>query len=157
MSLTVLESPLAGIAPQAAREGHPVWAEIAPYFTPSEFENPHDMDVAYLRLLFRIRVRAGVPMHITDDARDPDSDVGADLTAHKKKPCRATDGQVRGETVEGVYLPPSECLARIIIAAVEEGVVRIGVYKSKKGLGDIWHIDAETHPENPSPRLWTKW
>jgi hypothetical protein len=157
MSLTVLQSPLAGVAPQAAREGHPVWAEIAPHFTPSEFENPHDMDVAFLRWIHKVRLRAGVPMRITSDARDPDGDTGADLSAHKKRPCRAVDGQVRGETVDGVYVPPSEVLARVYIAAVLEGGVRFGTYKSSKGLGDVWHIDAETHPENPSPRWWTKW
>lgn len=152
-----LESPLKNVATVLAKPEHPVWAEIAEFFKPTEFANPHDMDVGFLRWLYRVRKRAGVPMHITSDARDPDGDVGADKSAHKKRPCRAIDGQVRGETVDGVYLPPSECLARIIIAAIEEGCVRIGVYKSKKNLGDIYHLDTETHQENPSPRLWTKW
>jgi len=152
-----LASPLKGVATAAAREGHPVWAEIAEFFSPTEFTNPWDMDVAYLRWLFRVRKRAGVPMHITSDARDPDSDVGADLTAHKKRPCRAIDGQVRDETIGDVLVPASECLARIYIAAVLEGCVRFGTYRSTKGLGDIYHLDCETHRENPSPRWWTKW
>lgn len=155
--MTTLVSPLVTAPRELAVVHHPVWAEIAAFFSPSEFANPHEMDVQFLRWLYRVRKRAGVPMHITSDARDPDSDVGADLTAHKKRPCCAIDGQVRGETVGGVYMPPSECLARIVIAAVIEGCVRIGIYKSAKGLGDIYHLDCETHPDNPSPRLWTKW
>jgi hypothetical protein len=155
--MIALASPLKHASPQLAKPDHPVWAEIAEHFGPSEFANPERMDVEFLRLLYRVRKRAGVPMHITSDSRDPDSEVGADLTAHKKVPCRAIDGQVRGETVDGVYLPPSECLARVIIAAIQEGVVRIGIYKSSKGLGDIFHLDAETHADNPSPRIWTKW
>jgi hypothetical protein len=79
--------------------------------------------------------------------------VGADLTAHKKVPCRAVDGQVKDEW-KG--MPGSEQLARIVIAAVKKGIVRVGIYKSAKGLGDIYHLDAETSVENPSPRLWTK-
>ena len=51
----------------------------------------------------------------------------------------------------------SEQLARIYIAAVMLGCVRFGTYKSEKGLGDIYHLDCETHEENPSPRWWTKW
>lgn len=155
--MLVLESPLRNASPQHARPDHPVWAEIAEHFSPSEFSRPDLMDVEFLRLLYRIRKRAGVPMHLTSDARAPDSEVGADLTAHKKVPCRAIDGQVRDETIGGVFVPASECLARIIIAAVVEGCVRIGIYKSTRGLGDIYHLDAETHPDNPSPRLWTKW
>lgn len=155
--MIALVSPLKNASPQPARLDHPVWAEIEEFFVPMEFEHPERMDVEFLRWLFRVRERAGVPMHITDDSRDPDSDVGADHTAHKKVPCRATDGQVRDETIDGVFVPASECLARIIIAAVAEGCVRIGIYKSAKGLGDIWHLDCETHPENPSPRMWTKW
>lgn len=149
-----LESPLAKHLPVAAKKGHPVWTEIAPQFTPEDFDNPYDMDVEFLRWLHRVRMRAGVPMWITSDARDPDGEVGASKSAHKKRPCRAIDGQVR-DSHKG--MPGSEQLARIYIAAVLEGCVRFGTYKSSKGLGDIFHLDCETHVENPSPRWWTKW
>jgi hypothetical protein len=149
-----VQSPLGKVSPQFAHKDHPVWAEVRPEFTPKDFANPYRMDVGFLRWLHGVRKEAGVPMWITSDARDADSDVGADLTAHKKLPCRAVDGQVKDEW-KG--MPGSEQLARIIIAAVKEGCVRIGVYKSKRGLGDIYHLDAETHPDNPSPRMWTKW
>lgn len=152
-----LESPLKNASPQRAKADHPVWAEIAPEFLPSEFKNPYAMDVGFLRWLHKVRLRAGVPIRITSDARDPDGDVGADLSAHKKRPCRAIDGQVRDEVIGGVSVPASECLARIYIAAVQEGCVRFGTYKSSRGLGDIYHLDAETHSDNPSPRWWTKW
>ena len=141
-----MESPLKNVSPQLAKKGHPVWSEIAPYFAPSEFNNPFEMDVGFLRWLLKVRKRAGVSMTITSDARDPKGTTGADKSAHKKRPCRAIDGQVKN----------SEQLARIVIAAVQEGCVRIGIYKSKRGLGDVYHLDAETSAENPSPALWTK-
>lgn len=152
-----LESPIRNNSPQHAVKDHPVWAEIAGFFTPHEFRNPYEMDVSFLRWLYRVRKRAGVPMHITSDARDPDGSVGADKSAHKKRPCRAIDGQVRDEVVNGVSIPASECLARIYIAAVKEGCVRFGTYKGSSGKGDVYHIDVETHRDNPSPRWWTKW
>lgn len=155
--MLALESPLRTASPQRAKEGHPVWAELRPYFVPAEFSRPYEMDVEFLRWLLRVRKRAGVPMRITSDARDPDGDVGAPKSAHKKRPCRAIDGQVRDEVIGGRAVPASECLARIYIAAVTEGCVRFGTYRSTKGLGDIYHLDAETHPDNPSPRWWTKW
>ena len=150
----ILESPLRNVATQLAKSDHPVWKEIAPYFTPADFRAPHLMDVGFLRWLYRVRERAAVPMWITSDARAPESDIGADFTAHKKVPCRAIDGQVK-QLHKG--MPGSEQLARIMIAAVQEGCVRMGIYKSAKNLGDIYHLDCETHAENPSPRMWTKW
>lgn len=142
-----MESPLKNVSPQRAKHDHPVWAEISPYFAPSEFNEPYEMDVGFLRWLLTVRKRAGVPMVITSDARDPDGNVGAAKSAHKKRPCRAIDGQVKN----------SEQYARIVFAAIHEGCVRVGVYKSARGLGDIYHLDLETHPDNPSPRMWTKW
>lgn len=155
--MRIMLSPLAGIALVSAVEGHPVWQEIAAHFVPSEFNDPYNMDAAYLRLLFKVRVRADVPMHLTSDARDPAGDVGAAKSAHKKRPCRAVDGQVKDEVIGGAAVPASECLCRIYIAAVQEGLVRFGTYQSGVGLGDIYHLDAETHTDNPSPRWWTKW
>lgn len=152
--MSVLLSPLSLANRELAVIGHPVWSELVPFFTPKDFRNPYMMDVEFLRWLVAVRKRADVPMWITSDAREPDSDVGADLTAHKKVPCRAIDGQVRHEW-NG--MPGSEQLARIVIAAVQLGCVRVGIYKSTKGLGDIYHLDCETHADNPSPRLWTKW
>lgn len=151
--MKALVSPLAGLKPEFASKGHVVWKEITPYFTPADFANPFEMDVHFLRWLRDVRVRAGVPMWLTSDARPEDGTVGADLSAHKKRPCRAIDGQVRDKP----DLVGSEQLARIYIAAVMLGCVRFGTYKSEKGLGDIYHLDCETHEENPSPRWWTKW
>ena len=147
-------SPLFNLTPERAALNHPVWGEIAPEFMPHDFRNPYAMDAHFLRWLSRVRRRAGVPMWITSDARDPDGRIGADKSAHKKRPCRAIDGQVK---VYWNEMPGSEQLARIYLAAIEEGCVRIGTYKSSAGLGDIYHLDCETHPDNPSPRWWTKW
>lgn len=142
-----LASPLAGRPPVAAPAVHPVWTEIAPELVPSDFRNPYDMDVEFLRLLSAIRREAEVPMRIISDARDPDGNVGATFSAHKKRPCRAVDIRVHNSYER----------ARIIIAAVRHGVVRFGIYPGKeKDRGSV-HIDAETHPENPSPRIWTRY
>ena len=150
-----MESPLKHISPQSAVVDHPVWREITPEITPSDFNQPFEMDVGFLRWLYKsVRIPAGVPMWFTSDARDPEGDVGAKSSAHKKRPCRAVDFQVR-KTWHG--MPGSEQMARIIFAAVLGGCVRVGLYQSQSGLGDIGHIDCETHPDNPSPRLWLKW
>lgn len=145
-------SPLFNLTPERANASHEVWGEIGPELMPNDFRNPYAMDVHFLRWLSKVRRRAGVPMWITSDARDPG--VGAKLSAHNKRPCRAIDGQVKNEW-RG--MPGSEQLARLVFAAVEEGCVRVGIYRSSAGLGDIYHFDAETHPDNPSPRMWTKW
>lgn len=152
--MTTLESPLKDTNRELAVAGHPVWAETKPFFTPDDFNNPYLMDVGFLRWLVKVRKIAGVPMWLNSDARKQGSDIGAEKSAHEVYPCRAIDGQVRKEW-NG--LPGSEQLARIVIAAVQCGCVRIGIYKSKNGLGDIYHLDAESRPENPSPRMWTKW
>lgn len=39
------------------------------HFEASEFEHPDKMDVGFLRWLDRVRERAGVPFHITNDFR----------------------------------------------------------------------------------------
>lgn len=148
-----IESPLMKASASFAHKGHQVWAEIAPEFKSADFKNPYRMDAAFLRWLVKVRREAGVPMWITSDSRDPEADIGAEKSAHDKVPCRAIDGQVK----DLPNLLGSEQLARIVIAAVKLGCARVGIYKSTKGLGDIYHLDCETHPDNPSPRLWTKW
>lgn len=147
-----LNPPLEGKPAARAGAGHPVWGEIAPEeefggFVPSEFRNPEEMDVEFLRLLYRIRLDAGVPMRIISDARDPEGDVGASRSAHKKRPCRAVD----------LHVANSYERARIVLAAAKNGVVRIGVYPGKERDAGSVHLDAETHPENPSPRMWTRY
>lgn len=146
------DSPLADVEPERAVQAHPVWAEIAPTedrggFVPGEFNDPWQMDAHFLMTLWLIRQRAGVPMRVISDARDPDGDVGADKSAHKKRPCRAVD----------LHVTNSYERARIVVAAVREGVVRIGVYPGKASDAGSVHLDGETHPENPSPRIWTRY
>lgn len=147
------ESPLHGIAPVRALAFHPVWEEIAPKgdapgFDRSEFTDPDEMDVHFLRLLYKARQVAGVPFRIISSARDPEGSTGASLSAHKKRPCRAVDLQVLNNFER----------ACVVIAAVKVGIVRIGVYPASTagGKGGV-HLDAETHPENPSPRCWTRY
>lgn len=146
------DSPLAGKPAATATAGHPVWGEIRPDgthggFIASEFQRPEEMDVEFLRLLHRIRHDAGVPMRIISDARPPDQDIGASKSAHKKRPCRAVD----------LHVINSYERACIVLAAARNGVVRIGVYPGKDGDAGSVHLDAETHAENPSPRIWTRY
>lgn len=146
------DSPLTGKPTVRAHAGHPVWDEIKPVeefggFVAGEFNEPEAMDVEFLRLLYRIRMDAGVPMRIISDARPPGGDIGASKSAHKKRPCRAVD----------LHVVNSYERARITVAAIQNGIRRWGTYPGKDGDAGSLHIDAETHPENPSPRNWTKW
>lgn len=141
------ESPLLHKPPVNAKLDHPVWQEVAEHFTPDEFNAPEEMDVEFIRLLFRIRVEAGIPLRITSDSRDPKGSIGAKLSAHKKRPCRAIDCRIKNSYER----------ARIVIAAVRCGIVRIGVYPGPMGDSGVLHLDAETHASNPSPRIWTRY
>ncbi len=138
------ESPLKDVPREYARMGHPAWAQIEKFFKPHEFRFPYQMDVAFLQLLLEIRMDAGVPFLLLSDARDPEGDVGASKSAHKKRPCRAIDLQVNNSYER----------ARIAISAIRNGVVRLGVYPEKK---KSLHLDAEDHKDNASPRIWTKY
>ena len=106
--------------PDLAYPGHPVWAEIAGYFRPAEFRFPYHMSPDWLRTLYRVRVRAEVPMRVVSDYRPPERNEaagGAGTSAHMDEPCRATD--VRVQSSRERYA--------ILAAAFAEGVRRIGV------------------------------
>ncbi len=138
------ESPLKGVKREFAKLGHPVWSEIEGYFGPHEFKRPYEMDVAFLRWLLTVRQDAETAFVPLSDARDPKGDVGADKSAHKKRPFRAIDIKVKNRWVR----------ARIAIAAIRNGCVRLGIYPEKK---NSIHLDCEDHPDNPSPRIWTRY
>lgn len=151
------ESPLEGVEPETAFENHTVWDQIKKRFKPSEFNRPYSMDIHFLLWLYDVRVDAGVPFGIVSDAREVDGDTGADKSAHKKRPCRAVDIQVYSSLDR----------AKIVVAAVLHGCRRIGTYPGKDRTGeDGWpphakdasglHLDCSTHPDNRSPRIWTK-
>ena len=130
-----------------ATAADPVWAEIQQHFSPQEFQHPYEMDADFLRLLTKIRKKAGVPFRVISDARDPAGHVGATKSAHKKRPCKAVDLQVKNSYER----------ARIVIAAIQCGVTRVGVYPGGESDGGGLHIDASTHVDNPSPRIWTRY
>lgn len=141
------DSPLKGHDGERAIQSHPVWAQIRPRdgkggFVRSEFDRPDEMDAGFLSLLYMARLEADVPFRVISDARDPRGDVGAEKSAHKKRPCRAVDLEIRNSYER----------ARIVIACVRVGFVRIGIYP-----GLSVHVDGETDPENPSPRIWTSY
>jgi uncharacterized protein YcbK (DUF882 family) len=143
-----MSGPLVNRPAVLAGPNDPVWTEIAAYFKPGEFRFPHKMDAEFLRLLFRIRKRAGVPFRIVSDYRSPtrnESAAGAKVSAHMEVPCRAVDLHVTNN------------LERIAIvrAAILEGVQRIGVYPAKPDNSGSVHIDASE--KNPSPRMWTRY
>jgi uncharacterized protein YcbK (DUF882 family) len=142
-----MKGPLFGVSPLAAAKGHAVWGEIAPELTPRDFRSPFAMDVAFLRLLSRARRRAGVPFRVISDYRDParnEAAGGAEKSAHMECPCRAVDLQVRDNHER----------ARIVLAAAEEGFLRIGVYPAHEDGGGSLHLDASE--TNPAPRIWTR-
>src|SRR5690606_22552706 len=95
--------PLAGIPPEFAHEGHPVWDVIAPRdgvggFTPAEFRYPWKMDARFLLLLYLMRLYAGVPFRISSDHRPPERNQavgGASSSAHMEVPCTAVRSEER--------------------------------------------------------------
>jgi hypothetical protein len=143
-----MPGPLEGIAPVAATASHPVWGEISAFFTPREFNYPYRMDVSFLRMLYRIRKAAGVPLRILSDHRPPARNAdagGAKGSAHLQSPCRTVDLHVKNNYER----------ARILEAAVLEGIERIGVYPAKEDNSGSLHVDASS--THPSPRVWTRY
>jgi uncharacterized protein YcbK (DUF882 family) len=141
-------SPLHGVAPEAASAGHPVWGEIAPELRAEEFHHPERMDTHFLRLLARVRRRAGVPFRIVSDyrSREQNRDAGgASRSAHMDLPCRAVD----------LHVTNNEERFRVVEAALALGFVRIGVYPARTDNSGSIHIDAAE--ANPAPRIWTRY
>jgi len=138
---------LMGVAPIAAGPTHPVWMGIAPFFVPSEFKHPFKMDVTFLRSLYRVRLRAGVPLRIVSDYRPPDRNAsvgGAKASAHMELPCSAVDLRVNNNHERML----------IVAAAIEEGFTRMGIYPAGEGGAGSLHLDASR--TLPSPRIWTR-
>lgn len=131
---------------------HAIWHDIGPELTPKDFQNPEKMDVDFLRLASRIRRQSGVPFRIVSDARTPDTNPGAEKSAHLELPCKALDLRV---------LTNAERM-QLVKTALACGVRRIGVYPPTedqkttfgKASGSV-HLDAST--ENPQDVLWMGW
>lgn len=170
-----------------AHHDHEVWQEIAPRdgrggFRPAEFNEPYEMDVAFLRRLWRLRQYAGVPLRPVSDVRPPDVNEeagGATGSAHLVVPGIATDLQVRsnferyrvlhaalvGDTADVL----SEIVARVDLPAdlrdraeraLSDRFERVGIYPPTTwqrntygtGSGSV-HLDmSDGHPH---PRIWT--
>jgi len=101
-----------------------IWDDLN-HFTPEEFDYPDDMDETFLRALDLIRSRAGVPMVITSDYRP------GDLKAHGRG--LAVDATDDSDS-DGVT---SQWRYKILKAAIETGILRIGIYDKHIHL-DIW-------------------
>lgn len=129
---------------------HAVWGEISPELIPAEFHAPEKMDVDFLRLMSKVRRAAKVPFRIVSDSRTPETNPGAEQSAHLELPCKAIDLRV---------ITNYERFA-IIRAALALGVRRIGIYPATDGqkaeygpaVGSL-HLDSSTI--NPQDRLWT--
>lgn len=125
-----------------------VWDDVAPEFSPSEFNAPDKMEPYFLRRLHRSRLRAGVPFRFVSDHRAPG--IGVKNSAHTEDPCSAVD--LRAENTYERW--------QIVESLIKEGFTRIGIYPPNdhqkttygKGSGSI-HVDAST--SRPSPRIWT--
>lgn len=115
----------------------------AAYFSPSEFKEPHRMGYEFMRLLFQIRMDAGVPMRPTSSYRAPWYNRligGAKDSAHMDEPiCDAID----------IGCKSNEDRYHIVGAFYKNGCTRIGIYKN----GSL-HLD-RTEGRRPANRLWT--
>src|SRR5689334_16154959 len=120
------------------------------YFKPEEFRKPHLLGFEFVQWLDEVRHRAGVPMHITSDARSAEHNAevgGATDSAHMDVPCSAVDIGER-PTPEDPHWSYSRYA--IIQAAMSLGCVRIGVYAD----GSL-HLD-RTEDRRPHPCMWRK-
>lgn len=74
------------------------------YFAESEFRHPELMDHDFLRWLNRVRWHAGIPFHLTSDARTPEHNArvgGSPHSLHLQG--RAVDFVVRPWTVGNLW------------------------------------------------------
>jgi hypothetical protein len=128
--------------------GQPLWSEVSPELTRSEFRHPDLMDAEFLRRLGRARRRAGVPFRIASSHRTAAENAlagGAAGSAHLEVPCRAADLAVRS----------NEEQLRIVAALLAEGFARIGVYPAREAGSGSMPVDAARG--RPEPRLWTRY
>lgn len=131
-----------------ALKGHEVWKEIAPELTPADFNYPFVMEVAFLRLLSKMRRRAGVPFRVVSDHRPALRNAaagGAKGSAHMQTPCRAVDLKVKNNLER----------FKVVEAAITHGIQRIGIYPAHEDNSGSVHIDAS--PTHPAPRIWTRY
>jgi len=123
------------------------WAQ-SKHFTRDAFRHPDKMGYEFVMWLNEVRTRAGVPMSIVSDYRDPVRNKkvgGAADSAHTDVPCEAVD--IRKKPTPG---DPNwnHGRWRIMRAAMELGCQRIGLYPS----GSL-HLD-RTEDRRAAPRLW---
>jgi hypothetical protein len=141
-----------------ARRGHPVWDEIKEFFSPAEFErvgsDPYEMDVAALRLFYRIRRRSGVPFRILEGTRGVGAAHGVANSEHHERPAAVVDIQINNASERG----------RILRAAYLEGVRRVGIYPGKdmRSENPEWrdrgglHLGLSRSPRWPDDVAWTR-
>lgn len=123
------------------------WVPLEPYFKPEEFNHPEKLGAEFMEWLLQVRLRAGVPMVVSSDWRDPARKVGAKDSAHGDVPCDSVD--IRKPTKPNPADPNwNYARWRIVNAAIELGCRRIGIYPN----GSL-HIDRTEH-RRPHPRLW---
>lgn len=126
----------------------PVWMEVALYFVPEEFANPHAMDSSFIRKLYKMRITAGVPFRVTSSYRTPEHNErikGASRSAHTLLPCRAVDLKVINNYER----------AQVVFAAIAYGIERLGIYPADENGAGVIHIDDSR--QHPRPRIWTNY
>ena len=108
---------------------------MSKYFSPAEFRacspscSIEDMDAGFLSLLDRIRERAGIPMVLNCAYRSREHDLKAGRSGNS--------AHTRGKAVD-VRCATSANRYKIVAAALQEGVRRIGIGKT------FIHIDNDT-------------
>ena len=122
---------------------------MAKYFSESEFRrctpacSEADMDAAFVRVLDRVRERAGIPLVLTSAYRSPEWEVAHGRSGKGDHP-QGRGVDVRCGTGASRY--------KIVAAALAEGINRIGIGKNYVHLGAgaqglpqdvIWHYYGE--------------
>lgn len=131
-----------------AVKAHIVWGHIKEYFKPEEFTDPYNMDAAFLYALYKIRLKAGVPLRITSSIRSPEHNEtvgGAKGSAHMLIPGCAVD----------LFVKNNYERFKIVKAAILEGIERIGIYPAKEDNSGVIHLDMS--PSHPQERIWTRY
>ena len=105
------------------------------HFKASEFKHPEKMDRSFLVQLDKIRESAGVPIHITDDYRP-----NVSTSAHHLGLAVDISDNKAGLAIG------SRFRYRIIKAALEWGIKRIGIYDR--------HIHLDTSPSHDQEVIW---
>ena len=125
------------------------WSEVAPFFTPDEFNYPSQMGYEFMLWLRDLRVKLGFSLHPVSDHRPParNAGVGASNSAHLDVPCNAIDFGRNKRT--GLAITSAQRF-QILFTARDMGCRRFGIYEH----GGV-HLD-RAGDSKPQDVIWVK-